>query len=148
MCSFLPQAAAHRGRPHAALPERRADNWEVLHTAFCREAKEAGVLGRSRCRVLFLGDSITEAMRGTQFAETYDELKPRQRCGNMHREAAVFALPHSKRHRVFEAEFSRLGARAFGISGDRTQHLLWRLQNGELNFRRALPVVSTPPAAS
>jgi len=131
------------------LPERRADNWEVLHTAFCREAKEAGVLGRSRCRVLFLGDSITEAMRGTQFAETYDELKPRQRCGKIcsYLEAAGF-LRSQQACRVFEAEFSRLGARAFGISGDRTQHLLWRLQNGELNFRRALPVVSTPPTAS
>jgi hypothetical protein len=79
------------------------------------------VAGRARCRLLFLGDSITEAFRGTQFGETYDELKPRRS--------------------VFEDNFARFGARAFGISGDRTQHLLWRLQNGELQFRHSPEVV-------
>jgi|APGre2960657444_1045066.scaffolds.fasta_scaffold04145_6 lysophospholipase L1-like esterase len=114
-------AAANRGRPHAALPERRADNWDVLHATFVREARESGIAGRARCRVLFLGDSITEAMRGTQYGEQYDELKPRRK--------------------VFEEYFVPLGARAFGISGDRTQHLLWRIQNGELQFRHAPEVV-------
>jgi len=38
------------------------------------------VAGRARCRMLFLGDSITEAFRGTQFGETYDELKPRRKA--------------------------------------------------------------------
>ena len=62
-----------------------------------REAKEAGVAGRPRCRTLFLGDSITEAMRGTQFGETYDELVTRRE--------------------VFERWFPLREARAFGISG-------------------------------
>ena len=31
-----PAAAAARGRPHVALSERRADNWETLHTTFVR----------------------------------------------------------------------------------------------------------------
>ena len=44
------------------------------------EAREAGVAGHARCRMLFLGDSITEAFRGTQFGETYDELKPRRKA--------------------------------------------------------------------
>jgi GDSL-like Lipase/Acylhydrolase family len=93
----------------------------VLHTTFVREAREAGVAGRARCRVLFLGDSITEAFRGTQFGETYDELKPRRK--------------------VFDEHFAPFGGRAFGISGDRTQHLLWRIQNGELQFRHSPEVV-------
>jgi lysophospholipase L1-like esterase len=93
----------------------------VLHTTYVREAREAGVSGRARCRVLFLGDSITEACRGTQYGETYDELKPRRK--------------------VFEEHFAPLGGRAFGISGDRTQHLLWRIQNGELQFRHSPEVV-------
>jgi len=53
--------------------------------------------------VLFLGDSITDNWR-----------KPEQ------------GLP------VWEKQFAPLHAANFGISGDRTQHVLWRMQNGEL----------------
>lgn len=108
-------------RPHASIPERRVDMWEALHATFVREAKEAGTAGRPRCRTLFLGDSITEAMRGTQFGEHYDEL--------------------SARRTTFEAWFPLHEARAFGISGDRTQNLLYRLCNGELSFRHPPGVV-------
>lgn len=67
------------------------------------------------------GDSITEAMRGTQFGEHYDEL--------------------SARRNVFEQWFPLHEARAFGISGDRTQNLLYRIGNGELGFRHPPGVV-------
>ena len=53
--------------------------------------------------VLFLGDSITDAWRGKQ------------------------AEPTWKKH------FVPLKAANFGIGGDRTQHVLWRIQNGELD---------------
>jgi PAS domain S-box-containing protein len=86
-----------------------------------REAKEAGTAGRPRCRTLFLGDSITEAMRGSQFGELYDEL--------------------AARREAFESSFPLREARAFGVSGDRTQHLLWRVRNGELAFRHPPGVV-------
>jgi lysophospholipase L1-like esterase len=33
--------------------------------------------------------------------------------------------------KIFEERFAPLKAANFGISGDRTQHVLWRLQNGE-----------------
>jgi len=65
-------------RAHASRPERRVDAWRSLHDTFVREAKEAGTAGRPRCRTLFLGDSITEAMRGSQFGELYDELAARR----------------------------------------------------------------------
>jgi lysophospholipase L1-like esterase len=55
---------------------------------------------------LFLGDSITDAWRNK---------------GN-HGGA-----------KIFEEEFAPLKAANFGIGGDRTQHVLWRLQNGELD---------------
>ena len=97
-----------------AQPE---DAWSHLHTTFTREAQEAGVAGRRRCEVLFVGDSITEAMRGTQFGERYEEL--------------------GARARAFVEAFPRGDALAFGIAGDRTQHLLFRLKGGELSFRHA-----------
>lgn len=52
--------------------------------------------------VLFLGDSITDAWRGKEAAETW------RKC------------------------FEPLKAANFGIGGDQTQHVLWRLQHGEL----------------
>jgi lysophospholipase L1-like esterase len=52
--------------------------------------------------VLFLGDSITDAWRG----------KPQQP--------------------IWEKYFAPLKAANFGIGGDRTQHVLWRIQHGEL----------------
>ena len=53
--------------------------------------------------VLFIGDSITDAWRGKDAAPTW------------------------KKH------FEPLKSANFGIGGDRTQHVIWRLQNGELD---------------
>jgi len=53
--------------------------------------------------VLFLGDSITDNWRKPNFGLA-----------------------------VWEKNFTPLRAANFGISGDRTQHVLWRMQNGEL----------------
>ncbi len=52
--------------------------------------------------LLFLGDSITDGWRGKGGKKIFDE------------------------------QFSPLKAANFGIGGDRTQHVLWRLKNGEL----------------
>ena len=57
--------------------------------------------------VLFLGDSITDAWGGEGHGG-----------------------PGGK---IFKEEFVPLKAANFGIGGDRTQHVLWRLQNGELD---------------
>jgi lysophospholipase L1-like esterase len=53
--------------------------------------------------VLFLGDSITDAWRGGAAKPTWDKY------------------------------FAPLKSANFGIGGDRTQHVLWRIQNGELD---------------
>jgi lysophospholipase L1-like esterase len=53
--------------------------------------------------VLFLGDSITDAWRGKAAQPTWDK----------------HFVPHNPAN--------------FGIGGDRTQHVLWRIQNGELD---------------
>lgn len=47
----------------------------------------------------------------------------------------------SKGLETWNANFAPLGAVNFGISGDRTQHLLWRLQNGEIGALRPKAVV-------
>lgn len=57
--------------------------------------------------VLFVGDSITDAWRQPD--------------------------PAKGGKAIWDREFAPLGAANFGISGDRTQHVLWRLQNGELD---------------
>jgi lysophospholipase L1-like esterase len=53
--------------------------------------------------VLFMGDSITDAWRNKAAKETWDKY------------------------------FVPLKSANFGIGGDRTEHVLWRLQNGELD---------------
>lgn len=73
------------------------------HDKFVEIAKRGGV------DVLFLGDSITDAWGG----EGHN--------------------PKAAGAELFKSEFEPLKAANFGIGGDRTQHVLWRLQNGELD---------------
>lgn len=42
---------------------------------------------------------------------------------------------------VWRKYFAGLGALNFGIGGDRTQHVLWRIQNGELEFKPQIVVI-------
>ena len=72
------------------------------HESFLEQAK------RGNARVLFLGDSITDAWGGEGHA------------------------PKSRGTKVYAKAFGPLDTVNFGIGGDRTQHVLWRLQNGEL----------------
>lgn len=66
------------------------------------------IAGRGGVDVLFLGDSITDAWGGEGHGD---------------------GSPGSK---AFNRDFRPLKAANFGIGGDRTQHVLWRLQSGEL----------------
>lgn len=71
---------------------------------------------RKNLDILFLGNSITQGTGGTR---TYVTSKP------------GFA--------VFDSVFSGYKWECAGISGDRTQHVLWRLQHG--NYAKAKPKV-------
>jgi hypothetical protein len=64
--------------------------------------------------VLFVGDSITDGWR---------------------------RLERGGGQATWDREFAPLKAANFGISGDRTQHVLWRLENGELDGIRPKAVV-------
>lgn len=91
-------------KPHSAInPVPRDDNWKKRHEAFVSIAKKGGV------DLLFLGDSITDAWGG--------EGHNKNAAGN----------------KIFTETFVPMKAANFGIGGDRTQHVLWRLQNGELD---------------
>jgi lysophospholipase L1-like esterase len=63
--------------------------------------------------VLFMGDSITDMWRNSGRGETIDG-----------------AIPFGGKA-VFEKRFGKMKVANFGISGDTTQGVLWRLQNGE-----------------
>jgi lysophospholipase L1-like esterase len=90
--------------PHTAInPVPRDANWMKRHETFVNIAK------KGKIDLLFLGDSITDAWGGEGHSAG------------------------AKGAKIFEAEFLPMKAANFGIGGDRTQHVLWRLQNGELN---------------
>ncbi|MEY4939932.1 MAG: hypothetical protein RIQ93_1667 [Verrucomicrobiota bacterium] len=95
------------------------------NTAIDPKPREAGwvkrhegfveIAKRGDSDVLFLGDSITDGWRNPDPSRG---VKP-----------------------IWDQHFAPLKAANFGISGDRTQHLLWRLQNGELDGIRPKVVV-------
>ena len=87
----------------AVKPAAKQGWWMGRHKAFLDIVKKGGV------DVLFLGDSITDDWGGEGHS-------PRARGG-----------------KVFEKEFVPLKAANFGIGGDRTENVLWRLLNGELD---------------
>ncbi len=100
-----PAAWAQEKAEHAAIkPAPKDDKWMKRHEEFVAIAKKGDV------DVLFLGDSITDSWRNT------GERNGRKIGGK----------------NVWEKEFAPLKAANFGISGDKTQNVLWRLKNGEL----------------
>jgi lysophospholipase L1-like esterase len=91
-------------KAHTAIkPVSRDANWVDRHDKFVAMAKKGNI------DVLFLGDSITDGWGGEG-----------------HNAKAAGSS-------TFAKEFLPLRAANFGIGGDRTQHVLWRLQNGELD---------------
>ena len=67
-----------------------------------------GIAKRGNVDLLFLGDSITDAWGGEGHGM-------------------------GGGHKIFTSKFVPMKAANFGIGGDRTQHVIWRLQNGELD---------------
>src|SRR5437870_3676093 len=95
-----PENVAVKAAPRLQKEGNPDPNWMKRHGSFVAMAKKGGV------DVLFLGDSITDAWGG--------EGHPRKASGA----------------EIFEKQFMPLKAANFGIGGDQTQHVLWRLQNG------------------
>jgi lysophospholipase L1-like esterase len=92
----------------------REPGWMRRHDGFVEIARKGGI------DVLFLGDSITDFWRREQTGMTGGTVGGKK---------------------VWDREFAPLKAANFGISGDRTQHVLWRLENGELDGLKPKVVV-------
>jgi lysophospholipase L1-like esterase len=95
--------AAIKPSPRLDKMEKPDEKWMKRHEGFVAQAKKGHI------DLLFMGDSITDAWGGEG-----------------HNTKANGAA-------LFEKDFLPLRAANFGIGGDRTQHVLWRLQNGELD---------------
>lgn len=79
-----------------------------------RHAGFVEIAKRDSVNVLFVGDSITDAWRRDT---------------------------NTGGRKVWNQLFAPLGAANFGIGGDRTQHVLWRLENGELDGLKPKAIV-------
>lgn len=105
-----PRTASTLANPEQCL------QWARARLANVRAAERFGAWARehgSRPTLVMLGDSITEEMAGTKLG------LPAARCAGVPEALA----------RLLGSSFATL---PLGISGDMTQHLLWRLRNGEL----------------
>lgn len=89
---------------------RDIDNWKELHKQYVEEIK-LKVARKETLDIIFYGDSITEAWRGLQVGVPVEKFK---------------GIPE-----IFAKAYGGVRAAAYSISGDRTEHLYWRLQNGE-----------------
>jgi len=94
-------------RPNTAIIPNLSPGFMKAHTNFVEIAKAGDI------DVLFLGDSITDWWRSPGFGPATNGVVP------MGGKA------------VFEKFFGSMKVANFGIAGDTTQGVLWRLQNGE-----------------
>lgn len=91
------------------IGEPRTDEWwDPLHKQLVEEATSTNL------DVIFYGDSITESLRGTMSG------RPNERM--------------AANEKMFKKIFGKRPTSACGMAGDQTQHLLWRLHNGELSL--------------
>jgi lysophospholipase L1-like esterase len=94
-------------RPNTAIIPRLNGGFMKAHTNFVEIAKKGDI------DLLFMGDSITDWWRNPGRGEPIDG-----------------AIPYGGKA-VFEKHFGSMKVANFGIAGDTTQGVLWRLQHGE-----------------
>ena len=116
LTTYIRERGKHR-RLHGDLDDytgepRHDDLWMPLHDKFVQEYQS------NNYDVIFYGDSITESWRGTSAGAIDDR----------------YAANAKAFEDVFQKELKgkKLKVAAFGLAGDQTQHMLWRLYNGEL----------------
>ena len=95
--AFTQEAPSHS----AVRPVPRDPNWVKRHEKLNEEVKKRG----DEIKLLFIGDSITDAWSGSA---------------------------RDSGQKEWDKRFAPRGAINLGIGGDRTQHVLWRLENGNI----------------
>jgi lysophospholipase L1-like esterase len=100
-------AAPAWARPNTAIIPSLFPGFMKPHTNFVERAKQGDI------DVLFMGDSITDWWRNPGMGAEING-----------------AIPYGGKT-VFEQHFGSMKVANFGIAGDTTQGVLWRLQNGE-----------------
>lgn len=101
--AFAANAPAGEKKNPAATPSPRLDKGGKPNAGWMKRHEGfVEIAKKGDVNVLFLGDSITDAWRGKAARPTWEKY------------------------------FVPLKAANFGIGGDRTEHVLWRISNGEL----------------
>jgi lysophospholipase L1-like esterase len=103
----LPPVPFVMASPNTAIVPQLLPMFMRAHSNFVEIAKKGDI------DVLFMGDSITDWWRNPGFGTATNEVVP---MGGKS---------------VFEKYFASMKVANFGIAGDTTQGVLWRLQNGE-----------------
>ncbi len=98
------------GPPDVAAPKLGRDgnmdrNFAQRHAQILALDKKGGI------DLVFLGDSITDGWNWTTMVDG----------------------KNLNNHELWDKYFSKYNAANFGIGGDRTEHILWRIDNGELD---------------
>ncbi|GAB4817138.1 hypothetical protein N2152v2_004184 [Parachlorella kessleri] len=97
--------------------------WQQAHETLVKEVEEADAGQARGFELLFYGDSILEAYRGTSRGEPCNE--------------SCEGVPE-----IFRDYFgSKYRAGVLAIGGDQTAHLLWRMRHGEVPEKHAPKVV-------
>jgi lysophospholipase L1-like esterase len=98
-----PAAAPVAAKPDASAPIIKADAKGVPNAGFVKAHESFLARGKAGpIDLLFIGDSITAGWAGKDRAH------------------------------IWEAYFGKYQPANFGIGGDQTQHVIWRIENGEL----------------
>eukprot|EP01062_Namystynia_karyoxenos_P043841 TRINITY_DN32105_c0_g1_i1.p2 TRINITY_DN32105_c0_g1~~TRINITY_DN32105_c0_g1_i1.p2 ORF type:complete len:386 (+),score=135.01 TRINITY_DN32105_c0_g1_i1:73-1158(+) len=116
------QWCANAGTGERAAEQLRVQNWHRLRRGLREDADRRGADRETAPRLLFMGDSITEALRGTSI-------------GRPKRSYYVKQQPQ-----LFGSVFGKARPLALGIGADQTQHLLYRMLQGELSALRSAPI--------
>jgi lysophospholipase L1-like esterase len=133
-------ADAPKAAPKIAAPHEAADVPAPKHDKKNPEAPEAGFVKRHegflkdlkamnvKVGIVFVGDSITDGWRrDKQVVRKVDPKAPPAAT------PAAPATPAILPHDVFEKYYGSMNPLNLGIGGDRTQHVLWRLDRGEVD---------------